>query len=102
MAVPLPERVGVIVVHGIGEQKRFDYLSEMVRALVPALQLQAGGPVTVDINPGRAEQAHADNDTWRTDPPVTAAVQSGNPPSRNGYALGSNNLPCRGGRCSVP
>ena len=78
MVVPLPERVGVIVVHGIGEQKRFDYLSEMVRALVPALQLQAGGPVTVDINPGRAEQAHADNDTWRTDPPVTAVVKSGN------------------------
>ena len=33
---------------------------------------------------------------------LTAAVQSGMPPSRNGNALGSKRRPCRGGRCRSP
>ena len=38
----LPERVGVIVVHGIGEQKRGDHLEEVVRPIVEGLARDDG------------------------------------------------------------
>ena len=36
-----PERVGILLVHGIGEQKRFEHLEEVSRNLIEALREQA-------------------------------------------------------------
>jgi hypothetical protein len=69
------EQVGVILVHGIGEQRRFQHLDGQLRDLVESL---AGHDdvqrVSVDISAGRAAAFHAEQDTWNVGPEATVTV----------------------------
>lgn len=38
----LPERVGIVLVHGIGEQRRFEHLDGQGREIIQALRQQEG------------------------------------------------------------
>ncbi|HVJ34527.1 MAG TPA: hypothetical protein VND94_15530 [Terriglobia bacterium] len=71
------ERVGIILVHGIGEQRRFEHLDGQLRELLETLQVMNGVvEVSVDIaNPG-ATSFHAQKDGWLAgpDPSVTVVV----------------------------
>lgn len=58
------ERIGVVLVHGIGEQKRFEHLDAELRPLIEALKRRPTA-VTVEILGGDASTLHADRDTWR-------------------------------------
>jgi hypothetical protein len=74
------EEIGVILVHGIGEQRRFDHLDGQTRFLINALaDLEVDGEVdqfTVTINPQAAAGFRAQSDTWVAgpDPSVTICV----------------------------
>lgn len=57
-------RVGVILVHGIGEQKRFEHLEAQIRELVVAIKRRPRTAVSVEILPGRGAVYHAEQDTW--------------------------------------
>lgn len=60
--------VGVIVVHGIGEQGRFEHLDSQVRGLVNALRRRPGAAVTVEINGSDSAAFHATQAAWKTGP----------------------------------
>lgn len=72
------ETVGIILVHGIGEQRRFDHLDGQTRLLLDALRRYPGvDEVSVDIrNPGAAP-FEAEQDTWSSgpEPAVTIMVR---------------------------
>jgi len=72
------EQVGVILVHGIGEQRRFEHLDSQLRALIGALDcLQDQGrieDVSVDITSSGAAAFHAQQDTWTAGPKATVTV----------------------------
>jgi hypothetical protein len=72
------ETVGIILVHGIGEQRRFDHLDGQTRLLLDALRDHPGvDEVSVDIrNPGPAP-FQAEQDTWSSgpEPAVTIMVR---------------------------
>ncbi len=48
-AKPELKRVGLLLVHGVGEQRRFEHLSGEVRHLVSALQEQVGDEKGVSV-----------------------------------------------------
>jgi hypothetical protein len=69
-----PERVGVLLVHGIGEQRRFEHLDSQLRDLLRAIR--ATGTATVEVLAGDAATFQAEQDTWRAGryPPVRVVV----------------------------
>lgn len=67
-------RIGVVVVHGIGEQQRFEHLDGQVRALVGALAARPGVRLTVEIASAPGAQFHASQDTWLATGPVRVHV----------------------------
>jgi hypothetical protein len=73
-------RIGVILVHGIGEQRRFEHLDGQMRGLIRALHsLKECGTVqqvSVDISPAGGAAFAAQQDTWRSgkDPSITVTV----------------------------
>ena len=72
-----PEQVGVIFVHGIGEQRRFDHLDEQTRFLIDALKdFKDVDHVSVTINPHSSSGFRAQSDTWcgGADPTVTMCI----------------------------
>src|SRR5438270_475410 len=75
---PRAERIGIIFVHGIGEQRRFSHLDGEVRPLIDAL-LRRPAKTTIEISAGSASTLLADQDTWSTQDgaPVRAVVKYG-------------------------
>jgi hypothetical protein len=83
--------IGVILVHGIGEHRRFEHLDGELRPLIAALVRRgevAGDAkdsprppshVTVEIIEGSASTLHADQDTWSMESgaPVRVIVRDG-------------------------
>jgi len=67
-------RIGVVLVHGIGEQQRFEHLDGQVRALVAALGARPGARLTVEITSAPAATFHAGQDTWLATHPVRVHV----------------------------
>jgi hypothetical protein len=67
-------RIGVVVVHGIGEQQRFEHLEGQVRALVAALGARPGASLTVEIASTAPAPLHATQDTWLASRPVRVHV----------------------------
>src|ERR1700759_3324287 len=57
------ERIGLIVVHGIGEQKRFEFLDGYVRELIRAMR-DDGNSVSMEISSSSASAFQAAQDTW--------------------------------------
>lgn len=75
---PPPERIGVVVVHGIGEQKRFEHLDAQVREIVRGLVARTHGgepsKFTVEIFGGGFASFGAEQDTWASGDQATARV----------------------------
>lgn len=72
-----PQSIGVILVHGIGEQRRFEHLDGQTRFLLKALRDYPGvTDVSVDIRPSGAATFQAEQDTWTAgpNPPVSVLV----------------------------
>jgi hypothetical protein len=73
-----PERIGVVLVHGIGEQKRFEHLDAQVREIVRGLVAREGGgqpsQVTVEIVGAGFASFGAEHDTWASGDQATARV----------------------------
>ena len=72
-----PASIGVILVHGIGEQRRFEHLDWQGREIIRALKLQDDYETTVEIGTGPAAPFHAEQDTWAAGPhgPVRVLVR---------------------------
>jgi hypothetical protein len=72
------QRIGIILVHGIGEQRRFQHLDSQMRGLIRALHsLQRIGivqQVSGDISPSGAAAFAADQDTWNSGPGPSVSV----------------------------
>jgi hypothetical protein len=61
------ERVGVLVVHGIGEQRRFEHLESEARKVVNAILAKYGTrrcDVTVTLTFGASDSFHGDQCSW--------------------------------------
>ena len=84
------ERIGIVLVHGIGEHRRFEHLDGELRPLIRALVRRsnanpadddpaASRNVTVEIIGGGEATLHADQDTWSTasGAPVRILVRDG-------------------------
>jgi hypothetical protein len=71
---PVTTHIGVLVVHGIGEQRRFEHVDGQVRQLVSALQARSGVQVTTEIRGTRSGAYQAASDTWDADGPVGVHV----------------------------
>jgi hypothetical protein len=56
-------RVGVLVVHGVGEQKRFEHLEEIALNLA-----KAAGSASVEVKYGNQVGRHAEEESWRESP----------------------------------
>ena len=69
-ARPGPERVGVLVVHGIGEQRRFEHLEEQTKKIALAIierQDRTGKPTqfTFEIAPATGAATYqSEQDSW--------------------------------------
>lgn len=85
------ERIGIVLVHGIGEHRRYEHLDGELRPLIRALVRRANANpadddpaasrnVTVEIVAGGDAPLHADQDTWSTasGAPVRILVRDGN------------------------
>jgi hypothetical protein len=85
------EHVGVILVHGIGDQRRFQHLDGELRDLIRALQRQETlgniDSVTVDVTSSSAAAFHAEQDTWNAgpDPTVTVVVDHSRIDAQGGH-----------------
>ncbi len=66
------ERIGIILVHGIGEQRRFQHLSHEVRDLLEVLDSDENIRTSVDTRTTRDSSYLAENETWlaETEAPV--------------------------------
>jgi hypothetical protein len=70
------QRVGVLVVHGIGEQHQFEHLEEIVRNVAAALQADRNlTDVQIDVNFGNVAAYLADQQTLRTGNVPTAIIE---------------------------
>jgi len=73
-----PERVGVVLVHGIGEQRRFEHLDAQLREIARALAARqfGGSPsqVTIEIFGSDFAPFAAEQDTWASGDRATARV----------------------------
>jgi hypothetical protein len=84
LSLPSPsgvvERVGIVLVHGIGEQRRFQHLDSQMRYLLRALRvLEKKGLVqemSVDIAGSPSAAFAADQDTWQSGqkPSITVTI----------------------------
>ena len=58
------ENIGVVLVHGIGEQRRFEHLSKEVRNLVSAITADAFANASVDVSTTRDSELFAEQQSW--------------------------------------
>lgn len=78
------QRVGVVVVHGIGEQKRYEHLDGQARDFINAIiEAHDGGPnfVTVELRDGLSTAFRGTENTWLADnncAAVRAVIRDGN------------------------
>ena len=72
-----PTRVGVVMVHGIGEQRRFEHVDGQVRDIINALGKRPGTRVTTEIIPAPGGAFHATADSWNSKVSVRIYVQEG-------------------------
>lgn len=80
------ERIGILLVHGIGEQKRFDHLRGDLAPILAALKAEAarlGGTLRVEISRGDSDMPGAEASNWSVGdvPPVRAWIEIGGTPT---------------------
>src|SRR6266705_3336939 len=81
----MAERIGIIFVHGIGEQKRYEHLDGEVRDIIRALEVK-GCRATVDLRDGRDAAFLGEQNTWQSDPnnaPVRVLVRALGEPDKH-------------------
>lgn len=70
-------RIGIIFVHGIGEQRRFEHLETHVRPLIDALlrlKEDKGTRSTIEIVGASSSPLHAEQDSWPSNPEAAVRV----------------------------
>lgn len=60
------ERIGIVLVHGVGEQRRFEHLSAETTQLILALK-SMGYRVSVEPNTTQDSALFAEHESWRAD-----------------------------------
>lgn len=71
-----PHRVGILVVHGIGEQRQFEHLEEVVRNIASALQADSSLDIVhVNVNVSGDAPYQAEQQTWRGEGIATAIIE---------------------------
>lgn len=60
-------RIGLVLVHGVGEQRRFDHLSGEVKNLVAALSTVPNVRVSVETRNTQDAEVGAEREAWRVD-----------------------------------
>jgi hypothetical protein len=70
----MTERVGIILVHGIGEQKRFAHLDAEIRGIIEGLKRRKSARLTVEILSGNAAAYNAEHDTWASGSQPSARI----------------------------
>src|SRR5688572_20958761 len=70
--LPMTERIGVLFIHGIGEQKTFEHLESEVRNLLLAIRQQVGedegkARVTLQVKTTQDSVYLSDRETWRAE-----------------------------------
>jgi hypothetical protein len=78
---PAPQeksRVGVLLVHGVGEQRKFEHLEACVREIAVAMKANPSLSVTVVVNQSEAGEVGAEKPLWQVEPtpPVVLSVKS--------------------------
>ena len=69
-------RIGILVVHGIGEQRQFEHLEEVVRNIASALQADSSlDSVHVNVNVSGDAPYRAEQQTWRGEGIATAIIE---------------------------
>jgi len=78
------ERVGIVLVHGVGEQRRFEHLDGETRSLIAALRTEAkhrnaasgtdNAQITVEIAGATDSTFLAGQDTWTRGPQATVRI----------------------------
>lgn len=73
------ERIGIVLVHGVGEQRRFEHLDWQGREIIRAIARLSAGDYTVEISSAATGAFHADQDTWSAGPagPVRMLLRRG-------------------------
>ncbi len=72
-----PERVGILAIHGIGEQRQFEYLEEVVRNIASALQADSNlDSVQINLNVSGDASYRAEQQTWRGEETATAIIEA--------------------------
>lgn len=61
------ERIGVVLVHGIGEQRRFEHLSSEVRNLIAVLKADKSVRISVQTASTRDSEVLAERESWRAE-----------------------------------
>lgn len=68
-------RVGVLLVHGIGEQRKFENLEEVVRNLATYLQSDSDLKVRVIVNASDTSAYYASQQTWLADDQESVIIE---------------------------
>ena len=71
------ERIGLILVHGIGEQRRFEHLEGEARKFIDALRRRPNTTVTVDILAANVGTFLAEQNSWAAGPSLRIGVDDG-------------------------
>jgi hypothetical protein len=68
------EKIGLILVHGIGEQGRFEHLENHARPIIEAFRRRPGTTVSVEILPASDATYRSTCSSWSSDPSVRIGV----------------------------
>jgi hypothetical protein len=70
---PVPrKRIGILVIHGVGEQTRFEHLEAVAGNLFKALSQDPARKPLIQIRRGDQELLHAPNESWRDAPVIVS------------------------------
>jgi len=72
-----PTRIGVAVVHGIGDQRRFEHIDGQVREIIGAMRARPGSDVTVVVRSAASGAFRAEQDSWAARASVHVIVRDG-------------------------
>lgn len=66
------KRIGILVIHGVGEQTRFEYLEAIAGNLFKALSQDPATKPQIQIRRGDQAPLHAPNESWRNTPAIVS------------------------------
>ena len=78
------ERLGIVLVHGIGEQRRFEHLSKEIRNFIAVLKADPHVSMRVETAATWGSEVLSDNETWhaRDGAPVRIEIRYTNGPNK--------------------